>query len=176
MVSAALLVAVASSNCFAVDKGQTEVNLFGSVMSTKDEAAGSKATNMTLVRVGAGHFLKDFLSVGADAMVVYSKSGGTSSSTTTVFNVNSKIHIMPSKPVVPYAGIQLGVLGTDSGSSSSTGYNFGAMAGINFFVSENASFNIELNGRHDTLKPDAGKDTKQDTVALLLGLSYYFGK
>lgn len=178
LVAAVLLVALASSTCFAINEGQTEVNLFGTFMNTKADGA-SDSQNTALLRGGMGYFLKENISVGGDLTLVYSKDSAPNSDAMvmTLLNINAKYHFTPKNILVPYVGIAVGYLSVDAGAGSgATGYDYVGMAGINYFIAENASFNVELNYRKDNVKASGGPDQKSSTFAGLVGLSYYFGK
>lgn len=170
---AALLVALASSTCFAINAGQTQLNVSGSIQSVKPDKGGD-STNSAMVTLGAGYFLKENVSVGAALFVDYSKTGSTKT-LTDVINAQAKFHFAPKSTAVPYIGVQAGYMGLDSGGFSGSGYDYGAMGGVDFFFTENASFNVELNYRKDSFKVNGFK-SGQDTVAGLFGLSYFFGK
>lgn len=173
VASVALLVVLVSSTCFAgVNAGQTQVNLSGSISSTKPDT-GDKTTS-TMVTTGLGYFLQDNISLGGALFVDYSKTGSTKT-LIDVINGQAKFHFAPKEILVPYVGIQLGYMGVDMNGSSGSGYDYGAMAGIDYFITENASLNVELNYRKDVFKMSS-VEYKQDTTALLFGLSYFFGK
>lgn len=176
MTAAALLVAMTSSISFAaVNAGENEVSISGSIMSTKMDGVND-TVDSTIIRGGMGHYLTDNISLGGDLTYI-NTSSGSFDSTTFVANINGRFYFLPKETIVPYVGAQLGYLSSESGSSTSTGYNYGAMAGIKFFMSENASFDAELNYRKDTLSASgSSKDIEQTTTAGLFGLTYYFGK
>jgi hypothetical protein len=180
VVAASLLVALAGSTCFAaVNAGENEVSISGSYRSVKMEGS-SDTTDTTFIRGGMGHYLSDNFSIGGDLMYINSSSGTASSdSTTLVANVNARFYLAPKSTVIPYIGAQLGYQGTDSGPYTLTGYNYGAMGGIKFFMSENASFDVELNYSKATVEASgagsSGSSTST-TLAGLFGLTYYFGK
>ncbi len=70
---------------------------------------------------------------------------------------------------VPYVGAHLGVVRQELMDNKSTEFSYGAQAGVKFFVSENISWNAEVD--YSQYKSD--EDTTK-TTSLLAGLSYYF--
>lgn len=177
LAAAALLVALASSTCFAgVSAGETAVSISGSIVSSKPDQGDS--TTQTTVITGLNYFLRDDVSVGAQ-LVYFGIKGTGFKNNTAIFNGTAKYHFMPKNIAVPYVGVLAGFSSAtnDSGGQSSTqsGYDYGAMAGVNYFLMENASIDAELNYRKDVLK-ESSIEFKSSTTSFLVGLTYYFGK
>lgn len=201
-----LLVAVMfaySNEAFAggIQKGASEFSASGSIdkISTKSEysymghsmGSSKESSNGATVNLGYSYFLTDQISAGANLMVNGTKTkyddGATISDTTTGIDLNAKYHFIFSKgqTVVPYLGLQGGWLemstkSKDYGSASGSAGSYGGMGGVKFFITENVSFNTELNYRKYNVTFDygslfEGKDKIND-LKLLFGLSYYFGK
>lgn len=173
LAAAVLLVSMAGSTCFAgVSAGETAVSISGSLASNKPD--GGDSTTTTTIISGLNYFLRDDVSVGAQ-LVYFGYKGSGFKSNTAIINGAAKYHFTPKNIAVPYVGIMAGYSMTDSGSGTQSGYDYGAMAGVNYFLMENASIDAELNYRKDVQK-ESGKDFKSSTTTFLVGLTYYFGK
>jgi len=177
------LVLVMATSALAINKGQSELNLYGAIgeTTTKAKGASSQTSDDFTTRIGYGYFFTDAFSLGADIDYNYSKSQGSSDGTNTIYTLlTTKYHFMPKNTLVPYIGAQLGGYFMDAGSNlSSTGFAYGALGGIKYFLTENASINAELNflGMSTTTKA-SGRSYDADMTRLqaMFGLSYYFGK
>lgn len=183
LIAAGLVLAL-STSAFALNKGQSELNAYASIGSTKTKPEGGSTSKNTDVntRFGYGYFLTDGLSLGADIDYSYSKSGeaGAEATNSMYFLGTAKYHFMPKSVVTPYVGVQLGGYTSETGSTSSTdGYAYGVLGGVKFFMTENASLNAELNMLSMSVSTTVGTssyDADMTNIKGLVGLSYYFGK
>jgi len=189
LLAVGLVLAVTTSS-FALDKGQSEINVYGSIgtQEIKFDGGGKMTEDTITVRTGYGYFITENLSLGGDLQLDdrTDKFGGSKNTTDTfVFDGSAKYHFMPKNVLVPYVGVQLGMsLSTSKQSGASddtttTGFAYGAMGGIKWFVSENASFNAELNALFASASSKTGGQSSDVTITDikgLFGLSYYFGK
>jgi opacity protein-like surface antigen len=188
IAAASLLVALASSSSFAaLNAGENEVSVFGSFNSSKPE--GGKSSDTTTISAGMGHYFTDYFSFGGDLSLTGTSADRTESSTLTA-NINAKLYLNTKGTIIPFVGAQFGYLTTAntfdttnsfgvlvSKDTTSTGINYGAMAGVKFFMSENASFDAKFNYSKSTITPsESPNDFKQTDTGVLVGLTYYFGR
>lgn len=188
-----------------IQKGASEFTVNGSLsqLTSKMDDSDSKTTSYTNTgTLGYSYFLTDQVSVGANLLYSGSETeddAGTSTSNdvTTGIDLNAKYHFIFSKgqTVVPYLGLQGGWINmysestytytfgttTYTGTSDSSGSagSYGGMAGVKFFITENVSINTELNYRAYNITMNDGyseSKMKMNNLALLFGLSVYFGK
>lgn len=180
LIAAGLVLAL-STSAFALSKGQSELNVYlslGSTTTTPDGGDSSTDTNFN-TRIGYGYFFTDSLSVGADVDYSYDKPEVGDESNTLYALVTAKYHFAPKNVVVPYVGLQLGGFASEQGNMSTDGVAYGALGGVKFFLTENASLNAELNALGMTVSASGGGfsyDATMTNIKGLIGLSYYFGK
>ena len=177
-----------------IQKGASEISANGSLSRlvykvTVEDTKAKDTTNGAAVRLGYSYFLTDQVSAGANLMINGNKDkyddGTTSSDLTAGIDLNAKYHFIFSKgqTVVPYLGLQGGwinmAIKSEGESASGSAGSYGGMGGVKFFITENVSFNTELNYRKYTVGFTYGLaevTSKINDVKLLFGLSYYFGK
>jgi opacity protein-like surface antigen len=166
--------------------GQGSNEFFGQAQlaNTKSTPEGGSSTTTTtaLYTVGYGRFITDPIQLGiSHTGVIYSTDN--SDSGIMIFDGFAKYHFYSKgQTVVPYVGIQLGFVGLSSSSSggsdtSGTGFSYGGMGGIKFFLSENFAVNTELNYRHSSMTITAGNSdytSTEDALTALLGFAIYF--
>lgn len=187
-----------AASAAGIQKGASEFTASGSIdrVTTTSEYSymgysGSEksSSNGTTVNLGYNYFLTDQVSAGANLMINGNKDkyddGTTSSDVTAGIDLNAKYHFIFSKgqTVVPYLGLQGGwinmAIKSEGESASGSAGSYGGMGGVKFFITENVSFNTELNYRKYTVGFTYGLaevTSKINDVKLLFGLSYYFGK
>ncbi len=172
MVASLLMALALGSTCFAgTSKGETAFSIAGSLSSSKPD--NSSSTTSTTLVTGVNYFLMDTVSVGGQ-VTYFGQKNDNSNMGMTYVNLDAKYHFMPKSVLVPYVGIMAGIANL-SGDTKGSGYDYGAMAGVNYFLMENASLDAELNYRKDSFKIE-GQTQKQSTTTFLVGLTYYFGK
>jgi hypothetical protein len=168
-----------------IGKGSTELFLNGNLIHTDTKTGGdtTKIDQFSYL-VGGGYFLTDGLQVGLSHLgtVIEAKNGGKITLSILTFDAFAKYYFYSKgQTVVPYVGIQggwvslkaEGEFGGASGEYSKGVGSYGAMGGLKFFLTENVTFNTELNYRHyDFTVEDT--TVKVDQTALLLGFSFYF--
>lgn len=191
-----------AASAAGIQKGASEFTASGSIdrVTTTSEwsygrysGSSKESSNGATVNLGYSYFLTDQISAGANLMVNGTKTKedyGTTTTTTkdvtTGIDLNAKYHFIFSKSqtVVPYLGLQGGWIemttkSTD-GSASASAPSYGGMGGVKFFITENVSFNTELNYRKYNVTYDFGPlieaKSNINDLKLLFGLSYYFGK
>lgn len=163
-----------------IGKGTNELSGFGSLSSMKAEGDGESITvDTTLFLVGFGQFVTNEVQVGGSLVRLAStiKSEGTKEeASATGLDLYGKYHFYEKgQPAVPYVGLQLGYMNMTSDDSSGGAISYGAMGGLKYFITENTSFNTELNYRHYNMDFE-GSSVGMNNLSLLFGFSYYFGK
>jgi outer membrane protein W len=170
-----------------IGKGSAEVLLQGTLSFTNSKADDTTVDlSQFQYVVGGGYFLTDGLQVGATHLgtVMQVKSGDvTATANMLTLDAFLKYYFYSKgQTVIPYVGIQGGALYLkakgDAGGSGTADYtqtipSYGGMGGLKYFITENVSFNTELNYRHFQFKVDE-TNVKSDNISLLLGFSYYF--
>lgn len=171
-----------------IQKGASEFSANGSLSQLTAKTDDYKITeNATLAMLGYNYFLTDQVSAGVNLLYIGIKDkdndGSTSSTSVPGIDLNAKYHFIFSKSqtVVPYLGLQGGwikmSLKSDGDSISGSAGSYGGMGGVKFFITENLSFNTELNYRRYDMKfSGVESKVKVNNLALLFGFSVYFGK
>lgn len=170
-----------------IGQGSSELGVFGSLshqtMNIKEEGDTDKiTTNVLMGVVNYGYFLTDKVQLGGTVLYMgtNSKDGGEDSLHIWGLDLVGKYHFYSKgQSVVPYMGIQAGILNIgfkgDEYDDSSTSFSYGAMGGLKYFITENTSFNTELNYRRYKMDFEDSKATINN-LSLLIGFSVYFGK
>lgn len=170
-----------------IGQGSSEFGVFGSLsrqtMNLEDEGDTDKITTNVLMGVANyGYFLTDKVQLGGTLLYMgaNSKDGGEDSFRMLGLDLVGKYHFYSKgQSVVPYLGIQAGILNMsfegDGYDDSSSSFSYGAMGGLKYFITENTSFNTELNYRRYKMDFEDSKATINN-LSLLIGFSIYFGK
>jgi outer membrane protein W len=164
-----------------IGKGSTEVYLSGNLIHSEVKVEDTKAkVDQISYLVGAGYFLTDAIQVGLSHLgsITEGKNGESAKLTTMTYDLFAKYYFYSKgQTFAPYVGIQGGWVQYDlnvGADKYSKGVgNYGAMAGLKFFLTENITFNTELNYRHFDFTVDETKVTV-DQTAVLVGVSYFF--
>jgi outer membrane protein W len=192
-----LVVLVAASLVFAgvasaaVQKGETEINLAGSFVSTNGAnnaaANGNKSANdSTLWSVNGffGYFLTDNIEVGLGANGEWTRYGSDASvggeQHRSLYGIGPvvKYNFMPTNLWVPYIGAQAqwewsddqGGLRT-SASGWKDGLMYGPLAGVRFELNANNDFFVEYQYRLFAGELD---DLYDSSSAVLIGIAHQF--
>ncbi len=164
-VMAAGLVFAAPGAWSAVQEGDAEVSIFGSVSTIDVE--GSTSDQITAQVLG-GVFVTDEVEVGGSFLTIgtFSDAGDAS---VEIVNGFAKLHFNPAEDTVPYVGGQAGVVSVTAGDFSDNGTSIGFMAGVKIFATEDLSYNIEFNWQETEIF-----DVDATSTTLLVGVSVYF--
>ena len=147
--------------CFAgIQAGKDELQAQGSLQNM----SGDVDYRMISAQVIYSHFVRDDLSVGGALRVDMSDPGDDAS--TSIFMLGrGDYYFAAIEDFVPYAGAHLGLISYDYGDDSATKPALGLQGGVKYFISENVSWNAEL---------DLSLYSGVTLTSLLIGLSYYF--
>lgn len=184
VVASLVFAGVASA---AVQKGETEINLAGSFVSTNGAnnavSGNDSANDSTLWSVNGffGYFLTDNIQVGLGANGQWTEFGsGASEQHRSAYGVGPvvKYNFMPTNLWVPYVGAQAmwewsddqGGLRT-SGSGWKDGLMYGPLAGVRFEMNANNDFFVEYQYRLFAGELD---DVYDSSSAVLIGIAHQF--
>jgi hypothetical protein len=165
-LSLGMLLAWQTSAPAAIKEGAKEVSAFAA-LSTTDPEVGDSTTQLILQFAG-GVFLDPQKQVGGSFTQISVESEGFDA-TIRVIAGFFKFHVNPEQDVVPYVGAQAGMTFIEAGPFSDSAFSYGGMAGAKFFVSEDLSYNAELNLLMTTID-----DQDYTQTTLQVGMSYYF--
>lgn len=159
----------------------TGVSLTTTSTGYKSSTAGSSTTTQTntVLVLSPGYYIAPEHEAGGLVMLLMTKSSGGGGSSDTEASVTFirpfyRYHFVNVSPLaVPYAGVQLGSLGIKAGTATITGTSYGLSGGLDYFLKENVSANLELTYDAGKLS-GAGADLDQTTTALSLGYKFFF--
>jgi len=160
----------AAASSFAGTKaGQSEVQVQGALQNVS--YADNDSSELT-VQLVYNKFIRDEVSVGCTFRPTMQKTDDQT--TRQLFLLGRGDYYFAAKSTyVPYAGAHLGFINYDRGEYSKTVFTYGLQGGWKFFVSENISWNLELDYSLYSAETDVGsKDVK--VISALAGMSYYF--
>ena len=162
--------------------GESELRIDGAIQNTSTEYSDTRSISGQLTY---NHFLSDQFSIGGSIRPMIQTSDPDNGEETT----SSMLFLLgrgdlylstDNDDFVPYIGAHAGVINyefdTGSGDSESESVlTYGIQGGIKMFVSENTSFNIEVDLSIYTPESDNGGDEDDVTVtSVLFGYSVYF--
>jgi opacity protein-like surface antigen len=163
------LLLIATGSFAGTKEGQSEIQVQGSLQNVS--YADNDQTELTIQLV-YNRFMRDDLSLGCTFRPSLSKSDDTENQQLFLLG-RGDYYFTPQTKYVPYAGAHLGLINYtfDSGDSSSseTAFTYGLQGGWKFFISENMSWNLELD-----LSLYSAEDEDITVTSLLAGMSYYF--
>ena len=165
-ITLGLLLVWQASASAAIKEGTKEVSAFAA-LSTTDPEVGDSTTQLILQFAG-GVFTTPNNQVGGSFTQITAESGGFDA-TIRIIGGFFKYHVNPDQDTVPYLGAQAGMTFIEAGEFSDSAFSYGGMAGAKFFVSEDLSYNAELNLLITTIDD---QDYTQTTFQV--GMSYYF--
>lgn len=185
-----LIIMFAGTNAFAIDysQHQGQLGLQGGVYfnttSLPSSMGGGTFTNTTyIVNANGGYFIIPEIELGAAVMTAITSTSQTGSASTN--NGNFSINFTPTynlwvknSPVAIYIGPQIGFMDFESSSSGTnqtySEFSYGALAGLNYFVSENTSVNLEVNWLGYSFKPvGSGTSLTTNIISVLVGAKYF---
>lgn len=175
-----ILIGLLSLCCIAgvafggTEAGQTEVQVAGSLQNVDmDEFSMTTLSG----QLNINRFLSDNFSLGCALRVSLSEEedGDKSTSMQTFLLGRGDFYLGTNFDVIPYIGAQIGVINYEYNDDSESTFTYGAHGGFKFFLSENISWNAELDVSVYTQEADYGEDTDITVTSFLVGMSYYFG-
>jgi hypothetical protein len=163
-----MLLSIASVCYAGLEAGQTEVGVMGSYGITK--IGGTTGTVNTWLGSGSvGYLVTRQIQLGVSGIAMGSSNSTSVSAFFGLGQFKYNFAFDKAQTVVPYLGAQLGFLGY-SNHTSDTGFSYGALGGLKFFVSEKTSLNLEANYLHTEIS-----NVGVDNIQFLVGFSVYFG-
>lgn len=156
------------------EAGSSELGV--SISSQQFENIDADVTvSTTIINVLYGYFVTDALEFAGNLNVIENDLGDAQSTQTGV-ELQGKYHFLsgPDATFLPYVGLEGGVYGFDDGLEKLTGSSYGLMGGAKFFLSKNASVNLEYNYREMKLEDDSGASYNANITVLGIGYSVYF--
>ncbi|AFL96557.1 outer membrane beta-barrel protein [Ornithobacterium rhinotracheale] len=126
------------------------------------------STNKFDFAVGAGYFVADNLSIGAEAEVSSIKASGSDAVNLYSF-LPSVSYYFGQTNARPYLKGQVGLAGASASGTTKTGLALGAEAGVAYFFTNNFAANINLG--YKNLKID---QVKTNTFNTGVGLAVFF--
>jgi hypothetical protein len=172
-----------------IKSGTKEVSVFASFMSiTPDCGRMDCNVGTRIFSAQFGYLFTPVFQLNASfstTAAVAEMDDSETTASTVGFGIRPTFNIArEGQPVVPYAGIELGLQKMKSVSegdfdyeTSSTGVSLGGFGGIKFFVSEATTLNLEVNLKTASMSDDevGGEDDITTTFKeLLVGMSFYF--
>lgn len=178
LVSVLLLVPfLLAGNALAVDslQGRGSLGLSLTIQHTEIDYSGDTGEADTRFIIGSlGYFVTDNIEINFAPTVIYIEAEGEEVTMYSYFG-NVKYNFFSSgQTAVPYLGLQAGISGAEYGGDSDSNFAYGGMAGVKFFLTEDLSFDAEVN----YLKTEFDVDdttVDMDNLGLFLGFKYYFG-
>jgi len=169
VVASLVFAGVASA---AVQKGDTEINLAGSFLSTDGAGASSNDSTVWAVDGFLGYFVTDNIQVGLGANGQWTDSD-TNSEDDWMYGIGvaGKYHFMPTNLWVPYVGGQVKWEWSDTTTGTFDGLMYGPLAGLRFELNASNDFFVEYQYR---LFAGELNDTYDSAHAVLIGIIHQF--
>ena len=168
------LILIGTTNA-AVEKGDTEVSIYGSWQKLNDE--GGDSLDITTIAGGLGYFVTDELELSLVGNW-WELSAGGADLTMWGLGGNAKYHFTTDSTTVPYVGGQflyekLEAEGSSvvGGGGSVDGYLYGPLFGAKFFMNDSTSLFVEYQYQMYGGDLDDGLD---DGHAVMFGIAYLF--
>ena len=157
----------------AVQKGDTELNLAGSFLSTNGAGAASNNDSTVWAVDGfLGYFMTDNIQVGVGANGQWTDSDVAAEDDWMYgVGVAGKYHFMPTNLWVPYVGAQARWEWSDNTFGSVDGLMYGPLAGLRFELNANNDFFVEYQYR---LFAGELNDAYDSAHAVLIGIIHQF--
>lgn len=172
----AVLALVATTATVLAQEGggmRTEDVSLGVNLSTSSTSTSGSTTDITTLILSPGYYFAPEHEAGGLVLVMLLKSGGSDSGVTFLRPFYRYHFVEVSPMVVPYVGAQLGSLSVKAGSTTLTGTSYGASGGVDYFLKENVSANLDLT--YDSSKlTGAGVDANSTTTTVSLGYKFFF--
>ena len=170
----AVVLSLSLSAGAAVQQGDTELAIAGSLTMTQfnDESGFDMEDDTTLsAQFAIGHFFTDNIEVLGQAFGMWASEGQSLYD----LGVSGKYHFLTAGNTVPYVGGQFNAAffksGGDGEDSTESGYLYGPLGGVKFFVSEKttmfAEYQLQLFG-------GSPSDFIDMQHVLLFGISFLF--
>ena len=168
------LILIGTTNA-AVEKGDTEVSIYGSWQKLNDE--GGDSLDITTIAGGLGYFVTDELQL---SLVGNWSEMSVDGLDLTLWGLggNAKYHFMTDSTTVPYVGgqflyekLEASTSGGWSGGGSVDGYLYGPLLGAKFFMNDSTSLFVEYQYQMYGGDLDDGLD---DGHAVMFGIAYLF--
>jgi opacity protein-like surface antigen len=164
LLTAVLFLATASISYAGTASGMLELGVQGSYSKMEEDVQVFAAA------INFGYFFTPQLQMSLSGILC---GGGEGSDVTKIYaglgQFKYNLSFNRAQVVVPYLGVQAGIAGTSNGTSKS-GFSYGGMAGLRFFISENMSLNME--GNYQWAKASASNNDVGVFYGFL-GFSFY---
>lgn len=170
-----MLLSMASVSYAGLEAGQMEVGVQGMYGTNSASGGGSSFKFSDWSALGSvGYLFTRQMQFSIAGGYVGTGNGSTTSMFTALGQFKFNFAFDKAQTVVPYLGVQSGSLAASAGGYNSSGFSYGGLGGVKFFITENVSLNLEANYLHTKLKV-VSTDVDVDQTQFLLGVSFYFG-
>ena len=160
-------------------EGKWEASIAGNMTATTTDVGGSSSdTTSTFVYLRLGQYLSPELVVSGNiSMFGSSSGGGTTSNIGSTFGLGAKYYMegAAKSAFVPFVEAEAHAVVIGSTVSNvtytTTGGGFAFGVGGSYFITEDVSADVSLQGFADSLTPDSGASYNQSGVRMLFGLT-----